>query len=317
MKGVRFNLFNLFDHETAEKDYEYILGYMGQTVLVNGQSRRVLITNTNLENNYDDKKVTSIEPLNRGDIIEYSNGKRFLIVSEQSDKRYYKYKGIARLLPFNIQVNHDCNFIDFPCYIDSPSFGVVDGRVISIATGNIHVHTQDNEQTRQIKVNDRWMKFGQAFKIIGIDPLSRPGIRTFICEKDIISTASDKVDSDLAGWFDCEQEEPEEPTEPEQVHIEIKSTVSDPHIIKSGLTKQYYAEVYDGDILIDDALVSWGLYADDKTSPTNLATITEQTGTHCKVKNNGATSGFVQLRAVLQSDDTVESWLRIEMKSLL
>ncbi|MBU5441731.1 hypothetical protein [Paenibacillus sp. MSJ-34] len=304
--------FNLLDIDVTG-DYKYLLSTLGQDVLINDNPIRALITNTNLSKGYNDKKISSLSPLQRGDLVLYE-GKQFMIISEQTGERYIKHKAIMRLLPLTIKVNHNCNFVDVPCFIDSPSFEVFDGKFMSMAAGEINVHTQDNEQTRQIAINDRFIKFGQAFKVTGVDPLSEPGIIILTCKKDQINPAIDDTQNDLAGFFACNQPEPE--PEPKDLYIVIKSTSDKPNEIIIDRQKTYSADVFLEDSLVDGESVSWQLFADDKINPTTLASIIEQTDKQCTVKNNGVTNGYVQLRAVLDSDETVESWIRIRMRPL-
>lgn len=63
---------NLFTNDNA--DFAFLLDQMGSDVLINDNPVKALITNTNLEQNYDDKKISSLSPLKRGDIVVY-NGK--------------------------------------------------------------------------------------------------------------------------------------------------------------------------------------------------------------------------------------------------
>lgn len=76
-----------------------MISQLGKTITVNNILRQALITNTELEQNYDDKWINTLYSLNRGDIIIYNNTK-YLIISEQNDKRYNKYKVIMRRVPF-------------------------------------------------------------------------------------------------------------------------------------------------------------------------------------------------------------------------
>jgi hypothetical protein len=272
-----------------------------------------------------------------------------------------------------------------PCWIDSPSFGIIDGKILSTSTGEIFVHSQDNEETRKIEINDRFLKFGQAFKIVGIDRYSKPGMIILICEKDVINESTDDVEKDLAGGKSCSititnikpiqiqigqtiQIEYNTVGDPPVVYsssdesiatvdengivtgisagittitvanatmpslfdsvdviiseaqnsytINIKSSASNPDEIKLGQSKTYQAEVLLNDTLVTDQPVIWELFADDQVSPTTLATITSQDGQSCTIKNNNANSGFVQLKATLQSDSNVFAWKRIQMKPL-
>lgn len=306
--------FNPFDFNTTG-DYQYLLSAMGQDVLINNKPTRALITNTNLSKDYNDKKISALSPIKRGDFI-YFEGKKFMIISEES-KRYTKHKGIMRQLPHEIKVNiGDCQFVDLPCYIDGTNFTVTEGRVINMADGNVYVHTQSNDDTKQIKINHRFIKFGQAFKVTGVDPLSRSGIITFACKKDLINPAIDDVQNDLAAGLNCE-EEPTDPQEPiDDLHINIKSISSIPNEIRRNQSKTYYIEVYDGDTLIESETVTFELFADNKVDPTDLATIVSQDGRECVVKNDESISGYIQLRATLDSDIDVVAWLRIQMRPL-
>jgi hypothetical protein len=291
-----------------------LLSTLGVDVLINDNPTKALITNTNLSKDYNDKKISSLSPLNRGDFVIYE-GKTYLIISDQSGERYNKHKAIMRQLPLTIKVNHNCNYIEVPCYVDGTGFDVIDGKIMGIASGNIRLHTQANEQTKQIKIGDRFIKFGQAFKVTGVDTLSRPGILTLICEKDTIG-ADDDIDNELAEWFGCKSDS-EEPEQQKGIRIVIKSTANNPNEIMMNQTKEYIAEVYNGDTLLQDVAIKWELYADDKQSQTTLASIVEQTGNSCKVKNNNTYGHYVQLRAVLVEDESVEGWLRIRLRSLL
>lgn len=306
--------FNLFDIDVTG-DYQYLLSTLGQDVLVNDKPTKALITNTNLSKDYNDKKISCLSPFNRGDFVFY-DGKQFMIISEQTGERYMKHKGIMRLLPLTVKVNHNCNFINVPCYIDSSTFNVVDGKIMSMVAGEINMHTQDNDQTRQIDIDDRFIKFGQAFKVTGIDPLSKPGIIIFTCEKDLIKSVIDDTKNELAGGLACNNPEPQPEPAYKHIVIDVADGYSKPSEIKKNQQKGYVAQVYDGDEVINSDTVTWQLYGDDKINSTNLATITSQTGTNCIVKNNDVISGYVQLRAILDSDATVESWIRIRMKPL-
>lgn len=106
---------------------------------------------------------------------------------------------------------------------------------------------------------------------------------------------------------------------PASFSVTITSTNSIPTEIKNGQSKTYNAEVRVGSTLITDGSqsVTWSLYADNQSSTTTLATVTSQSGTSCTVKNNNANSGYVQLKATLNSDPSVISWYRIQMKSLI
>ncbi|MCI1763640.1 Ig-like domain-containing protein [Heyndrickxia oleronia] len=98
--------------------------------------------------------------------------------------------------------------------------------------------------------------------------------------------------------------------------IVIVSTSDKPNEIKKNQQKQYVAEVYKNGVLATNEPVSWKLYADDQISNTSLAKIINETDTVCTIKNNDSVSGYIQLKAVLQRDNSIEKWTRIQMRNL-
>lgn len=192
-------MLNYFD--LTPTDYEYMLSAIGTDVVLNGSTTRVLITNKNPHNKYDDRNISSLSPLKRGDLIEY-DGKRFMIISEEAGKRYNKYKGIMRLLSYSIPFNVSCSFFDVPAFIETQSFGIQNGQIMTIADGQLYLNVPDNSNTQQVNLGDRFIKHGQAFKIVGIDQYSKPGLTILTCDKDIFSVGDDVV-NEIAGGLAC------------------------------------------------------------------------------------------------------------------
>lgn len=175
---------------------------MGKDVLTNGNPMRVMITNANLEQNYDDRKITSLSPLNRGDIVLFE-GKKYLIISEVNTKRYNKSKAIMRHLPHHIVINSECRFISLDCYINTGNLGVLDGRVLSIPDGEITVVSTLINNDSDLKIGARFLIYGQAFKVTGIDRYSKPGLLILTCKKDLIDDETDNLINGIAGGNGC------------------------------------------------------------------------------------------------------------------
>lgn len=193
-----FDYFNLSD----TKDYTYMLKSLGADVTKNGEPIRALVTLTELEQKNDDRRISSLAPLSRGDLINYE-GRNYMMISEIATTRYNKYKGVMRLLSSSIIFNQDCVYKTAQCYIEVEGFSVQSGGVISTARGSIDVHMSDNELAKSIKIGNRFIKYGQAFKVVGIDRLSRPGMAIITADKDAISTANDDLVNDIAGGLTC------------------------------------------------------------------------------------------------------------------
>lgn len=192
---------NLFG-DLNNTDFSFMLSQLGKTVTINNVSRQALITNTTLEQNYDDKRITTLDSFSRGDIVIYNNAK-YMVISEQNDKRYNKYKGIMRRLPFTIIFNHNCVYSYVDAYIESVTYGIKTNDFLSIATGTINVHMQDNEAASTIKLGDRFIVKSRAYKVTGIDKVDRKGICTITADVDSIDTATDDLINDVAGGKAC------------------------------------------------------------------------------------------------------------------
>ncbi|WP_322922153.1 Ig-like domain-containing protein [Paenibacillus campi] len=194
---MNINLFG--DHNST--DFSFMLSQLGKTVTINNVSRQALITNTALQN-YDDKRITTLDSFSRGDIVIYNNTK-YMVISEQNDKRYNKYKGIMRRLPFTIIFNHNCVYSIVDAYIEAITYGIKTNDFIFIPTGTINVHMQDNEAANTIKLGDRFIVRGRAYKVTGIDKVDRKGICTITADVDLIDSATDDLINDVADGKAC------------------------------------------------------------------------------------------------------------------
>lgn len=183
-------MINLFGSNTD--DFAFLLDQMGSNVTIRDNIVKVIITNTNLEQNYDDRRITSLSPLSRGDIVFY-NGKKFMVVSEVTEKRYTKFKGIMRFLPHRIIVNSESRFYTLDCYINTTDLGITSGKVLTLADGEIVVNCSNYSIDSGLKIGARLLLNGQAWKVTGIDDFSKPGMVALTCTRDSILPTDDLV----------------------------------------------------------------------------------------------------------------------------
>jgi hypothetical protein len=94
-------------------------------------------------------------------------------------------------------------------------------------------------------------------------------------------------------------------------------SISGSSVIKQNQTSTYTSSVTNNGVVVNDQLVTFDIFADDKVSTTTLAKISSQDGKSCTVVNNNATNGYVQVRVMLQSDNSIIGWFRVQMKSLI
>lgn len=196
-------MFNLFEREGTD-NFEFLIDQIGSDVSINEASTptRAIVTNTNLEQNYDDRRISTMSPLNRGDIVIY-NGKKYMVISEVNEKRYNKFKGIMRRLTHTIIVNSSCRFCALDSYVVNTNLGVSGGLVLSNVKGDMQVYTSQFNKESEVKIGDRFLLDGQAFKVTGIDSFSKPGIVILNCEMDQINPATDDVENHVAGGKAC------------------------------------------------------------------------------------------------------------------
>ncbi|WDF52328.1 Ig-like domain-containing protein [Paenibacillus sp. KACC 21273] len=182
-------------------DFKFVLSQLGKLITVNGIERKALITNTQLEQNYDDKRLTTLDSFQRGDIIVY-NSHKYIVISEENDKRYNKYKGIIRKLPFTITFNKNCDYTYIDAYIETITFGIDVGEFLTLPSGSIHVHMKDDVHSQKIALNDRFIVNKKPFIVTGIDTYERVGICKITAKVDQISS-SDDLFNNVANGLDC------------------------------------------------------------------------------------------------------------------
>lgn len=191
-------MLNFFDFSSND-DFSTLLMLAGEDVRVNGEEKRVIITNETINENYDDRKIHAIFPLNRGDVVEWE-GKKFLVISEQNASRYGKYKAIMRRMPFEIVFNSDCYFVRSSAYVEALSFKFNFEKFVELNENRIVVVVPETVETKKIKENARFFVNDDVFIVKTIDNYTKPGLINIYAEKDLIGT--DDVNN-IAGYGAC------------------------------------------------------------------------------------------------------------------
>lgn len=188
--------FNLFQPIT---DFEYILQSIGKTVTVNDVPIQAVITNaSNPKNPYDEKFISTLAEIKRGDLINY-NSADWLVVNQISDMRYgTKYKGLMRKCEYEINFNFEGNVLTFPVLIDSKIFNVTEDKYFLLPDGTILVTLQENEETKNISIDQRFIKLGFAWKISGIDRTQK-GLIILTCDQDQFNI-DDDIENEIADY---------------------------------------------------------------------------------------------------------------------
>jgi hypothetical protein len=192
-------MINLF--QTNPDDIQYIFDILGQDVLVNNHSVRAVITNTPINQistaiDYDDKKISTLHPIKCGDLVHFCD-EDWLIISEINGQRYSKYKGIMRVCDYRIKFNFQGIVKEFPAIVDGRVFDVETGKYMTLPASKIVVTLQENQETLQIDVGQRFIKMGNGWRVEAIDRTEK-GLLKLWCKQDQINDSVDDIENEIA-----------------------------------------------------------------------------------------------------------------------
>jgi len=168
-------MFDYFELNNTE-DFQNLLSVAGMDILINGSSTRALITNTNVNQNSDNKKITTLDSIERGFLIDYDNA-IWLVVSEVNGKIYGKYKGIIQKCNNTIIVNVAGILHTVPCIVtDKASLNTDVTTYITTLDTQIYIMVANDIINSNIKVNDIYKIGNLNYQIKNIDDISKSGL---------------------------------------------------------------------------------------------------------------------------------------------
>ncbi|MGG0887297.1 MULTISPECIES: Ig-like domain-containing protein [Brevibacillus] len=185
---------NLF--QSNPDDFQYILDTLGQDVLINNRSVRAVISNTTLSTDVDDKKISTLTPIQRGYLVHY-NDEDWLIISEVNGQRSGRYRAFMRVCDYRIKFNFTGTVKEFPAIVDGKVFDVETGQFMTLPNSKILVTLQENEETLQIVVGQRFIKMGRAWEVEAIDRTEK-GLLRLWCKEDQFNDAVDDKENEIA-----------------------------------------------------------------------------------------------------------------------
>ena len=197
MNGV--DNMNMFDF--PQNDYLYLLSMAGDNIYLNNDTmpKKALINNLPVNRQADIRTISTKEEIKRGDLVNWDN-EYWLIISEIGQKRYSYYKGIIQKCNYNIKFNFQGIIKQFPAIADSKVFDVETNQYLSVPAGKIVVTMQSNADSENIKINDRFIKMKNAWKVTGIDR-TKNGLLILHCDLDTI-ISSDDLENEIANAGD-------------------------------------------------------------------------------------------------------------------
>jgi len=188
---------NIFDF--PNNDYLYLLNMAGDDIKINDnpETKKGIINNVNSSVSLRFNNVKSIitnASIKRGDIItvfwKNYNTEKWLALSDNLKNRYTKV--IMQKCNYDIKFNFQGTIKEFPCIVNSKIFDIETNRYVSIPAGKIVVTMQSNADSENIKINDRFIKMKNAWKVTGIDR-TKNGLLVLYCDLDGITVNDDLV----------------------------------------------------------------------------------------------------------------------------
>ncbi|KJD42415.1 Ig-like domain-containing protein [Paenibacillus terrae] len=181
---------------SLEPMIDFFLREKGELVHINGVRQLALIRDaTDTIQMTDEKIIRAATPLHTGDSVDYRY-EQYLITS-QVDRNEKSCRGRMRKCNQRLALNWNGQVKWFDAVVEARTFSTETGKVISMPEGNILVTVQDNADTRNIALNQRFYMTHQPFKVTGIDRTMN-GIIQLSCTLDSINTAYDDVEHNIA-----------------------------------------------------------------------------------------------------------------------
>ena len=181
--------------KTIDGMIDFFIFEKGEEILVNSISTNAVILDAVEKINEDADKIIHCKiEIKTGDVIEYI-GQKYLITS-QIDKNSNSYSAKIKQCNYKIAFNFNGNIKWFDAIIESKVMDITTNQYMSLASGQIKVTLQDNVDSRDVSVGNRFINTARAFKVSGIDK-SRKGLITLTC--DLSQTGStDDLSNDIA-----------------------------------------------------------------------------------------------------------------------
>lgn len=174
-----------------------------------------------------------------GSYLEVDN-RKFLIVD--FNKHDLFPKAIGYRINHTLKWQDECNLFEYPSVVSNRSSYKDDtwtDKSMVLAQGQYNVYVPKNEETENLKIDQRFFLDGDVYKISYIDGITIESIFTITANKDEYNSATDRIDLQIADYVNCDAE------------INIKSRRVNFYI---GDTFQINAELYVGGQLSSEQL---------------------------------------------------------------
>lgn len=185
-------------------DIHYLLSEIGYNIHINNIPAKAIINNAgNID--YDDKTIITHEELQRGYYVRHDN-LIFIVISEVNAKRYNTYyKATMRRCNYDVKFIIDNKLYLYYAIIEGKNFTLEQGQYFMTSGDKITITLPLTDITKQIKINDRVIKFDAAWEIEGID-YTKKGLVILHCTRDQINSNTDDLENEIADRYINQQD---------------------------------------------------------------------------------------------------------------
>ncbi len=179
-----------------DKFLPFLLLEKGENITGNSVPMKAIISDERSQSNFnDDKFIRTIESIKTGDKIEYQ-GNKWLVINETVESQT-SYKGKIRRFNYitNIVIDNKLEVMD-SIYISYKN-KIDDIKGFPLSDDAMQVMISETITTKKIKIGDRFIKFGKAWRVLGRD-YTKKGIITLTVESNLIDNMIDDVINEIA-----------------------------------------------------------------------------------------------------------------------
>lgn len=177
------------------KQFDFFIQELGQEVILKGNAKKAIISDrSNNPDFFDDKYIRTVETFDTGNVLEYQNEKWMVVSQIVRDRNTYRAK--IRRADWQIKFYIGNMLCQTYCIVDNTDVKLDEGKIITTSKDEMKLIVQNTDNTNQLTIDHRFLKFGFAWKITGFDK-SRKGLIIIYAKKDLFGTNDDK-DNEIA-----------------------------------------------------------------------------------------------------------------------
>lgn len=184
--------------ETIDELIDFFLYERGGEIVINEVTTAAVVIEAEAQvGPYDDKIVIVKDELKRGDLITYEEKPR--LIYYPVDHRTKSFAGRARECNQRIAFNYAGDVQWFDVIMESQTYDIDTGKVITLPEGQVEMWLQENEESTRVSLNQRYLNTGRAYKVTGIDR-AIPGLMRLFCELTE-SNVNDNFELEIADYY--------------------------------------------------------------------------------------------------------------------